>query len=139
MFGLSTMSATSAENTESVDLERLRCFRTGQTIKDIANREGVTRGVVRSSIRRALRHDQLLHRSKFREIQSKQETDNEQRHRALRAHLPKVIKGVECRLNGERTITTVNKATGEVTKHTIKDLKTVATGVRLALKLLSNC
>jgi transposase-like protein len=139
MFGLSTMGDTSAENTESVDLDRLRRFKTGQTITDIANREGVTSGAVRSSIRRALRHDQLLHRSKFREIQSQQETDNEQRQKALKAHLPKVIKGVECRLNGKRTITTVNKATGEMTKHTIRDLKTVATGVRLALKLLSNC
>ena len=50
-------------------------------------------------------------------------------------HAPKAIKAIERRLEGKRTIVAVNKITGEVTKHTITDIKKAATGVRLALKL----
>jgi hypothetical protein len=122
------------ENQESVDTRRLRRFRAGEQLDQIAESEGVRPRAVRSSIRRALADEQNLQSVKWREMKRHEEKEKARRQRVLMEHAPKVMRGIERRIEGKRTIVEVNKITGKVTKHTVTDIDTIAVGVRLAIR-----
>ena len=63
-------------------------------------------------------------------------TQNARRQEVFAQNYPKIIKGLNARLEGKRTIVAVNKITGERTRHTFEDIDKIASGVRILAKLL---
>ncbi len=120
-----------------VDLNRYLRFRAGETFADIALKDNITPDAVKACVRRGRGMYEAEQIIELRDLKHQSAIASERIRKDVREQTQTmVVDGVIKLLHGKRTLSSINKMTGDILTKEIDDPDVISMGVEHAIKII---